>query len=128
MSWAKVKTELAKVITFGRKIEPAVEAAAEVTAQVTGNPAANTVAVDLSLLNGLATTVGAQLEAVKGTGATDAETAEAMAPLVLRAIENSGFLDGKQIADTSKYNAAVQTLSEAFLGVTATLEPAPAKA
>ena len=121
---SKFSSFFSKFVTFGRLAEPLAEAAATSVAAITGNPTANLVAVDLSLLRGVTTTVSGQLQAVKAAGATDAEVATVAAPLILTAIENSGFLNGKQITDVSKYNGAVNNLTLAFLNLEAQLQPA----
>lgn len=122
--WATVGKDLAKAVTFGRVIAPVATQVASEVAAATGNQTVGKVAVDLSLFQGLAATVSGQLQAVSGTAPDNAQIAGKMAPLVMTAIENSGFLDGKQVADTAKWNALVAQLSQSFLDLDTALEPA----
>jgi len=122
--WQSVGKDLAKVVSFGRVIAPVAAVAAQEIATVTGNKTVGTVAVDLSLIQGLASTVSGQIQAVGGSGGDTVAITAKLAPLLMQAIENSGFLDGKQVTDVSKWNTLVQEFAAAALNLDSALAPA----
>ena len=115
MSWlSNFGNALKKAFTVESQYEPIVATALSAIPQTTA------VAAGLNVFQGV---VGS-IESVFGGGGSGAQKLAAAAPIVQAAIENSGFLSGKKIADLNKYEAAVKAWTSAFVDVLNTLEPA----
>lgn len=117
----KAETDMAKVLEVAAKAEPAAVGIGSVVAIAAGHPE---IALAFQKIGAVVTGAGALVTTVQGEQGTGAQKLQIAAPLVDQLIKNSGFLNGKQIADTEKWEKAVAGIAGYTADLYASVVPA----